>query len=82
MSKLDCGGNWIACPSYIGNTAGSAPLPACAYVAENGTTVYVAEDGTTIYEPEICGPIIPGFSPNFNMLLSSTQYSFGAWRIM
>ena len=30
MSKLDCGGNWIACPSYIGNTAGSSAqyLPA------------------------------------------------------
>ncbi len=55
MSKIDCGGNWLACPSYIGNTAGTAVTPpSCIYVAEDGVTPYVAEDGVTNYRPEVC----------------------------
>ena len=55
MSKLDCGGNWIACPSYIGNNAGAVgPIFTCNYITEDGLLAYGAEDGTTFYIPETC----------------------------
>jgi hypothetical protein len=73
MSKIDCGSNWIACPSYIGNTAGaSTPVNvSCAYVTEDSLIIYVAEDGVTIYQPEDCGPSLdfskPGNSQYINI---------------
>lgn len=53
MSNIKAGGNYIACPSIIGNTAGSAgPSVPSDYVAEDGTTFYVAENGTDNYVTE------------------------------
>ena len=53
MSCIKAGGNFIGCPSVIGNTAGpGGATPANGYVAEDGTTFYVAEDGATFYVQE------------------------------
>ncbi len=52
MSNVKAGGNFIACPSLIGNTAGTIVITGGTYVAEDGTTFYVAEDGTTFYVQE------------------------------
>ncbi len=46
------GGNFIACPSLIGNTAGTPSGFGDPYVAEDNTTFYVAEDGVTGYVQE------------------------------
>lgn len=53
MSNVKAGGNFLGCPSLIGNTAGTAtPVTSGDYVAEDGTTFYVAENGTDNYVTE------------------------------
>lgn len=82
MSKLDCGGNWIACPSYIGNSAGGAAPPVfiCNYITEDALLAYSAEDASTFYIPEDCpsGP----FGPSFIMIPSVFNQGGGQWRMI
>ena len=81
MSRLQCGGNWIACPSYIGDTTGGlAPVFACNYITEDGLSAYVAENGTTFYVPETCPSNPFGFA--FNMIPSVLNQTGSRFRII